>query len=173
MLTFIARLKRLIGLTVCLILTISAARPTVMAEESKPIRALLILGGCCHDYKEQQTILTKGIAARVNVQWAIGYDPDTGTTHLNPWYEKDDWAKGFDVVVHDECCSDVKDIKTVEKILKPHRWNVKHGGRTYHEVPLGEHGRRKNPEIETGHIRGLVRFFEIPESCYSQFLDLS
>ena len=60
-----------------------------------------------------------------------------------------------------------------EKILKPHRWNVKHGERTYHEVPLGEHGRRKNPEIETGHIRGLVRFFEIPESCYSQFLDLS
>ncbi len=92
-----------------------------MAEDPKPIRALLVLGGCCHDYKEQQKILTKGISARANVQWAISYDPDTGTKHLNPWYEKDDWAKGFDVVVHDECCSDVNDIKTVEKILKPHR----------------------------------------------------
>lgn len=93
----------------------------VSAAEPEPIRALLILGGCCHDYKEQQALLTKGISARANVQWAISYDPDTGTKHLNPWYEKDEWAKGFDVVVHDECCSDVTDLKIVEKILQPHR----------------------------------------------------
>lgn len=91
------------------------------AEEPKPIRALLILGGCCHDYKEQQTLLTTGISARANVQWAISYDPDTGTKHLNPRYEQEGWATGFDVVVHDECCSDVTDLKTVEKILQPHR----------------------------------------------------
>jgi type 1 glutamine amidotransferase len=104
------------------ILGLAAVDPSsVGADEPKPIRALLILGGCCHDYKEQQALLTKGISARANVQWKISYDPDTGTEHLNPWYEKDDWAKGFDVVVHDECCSNVKDIKTVEKILKPHR----------------------------------------------------
>ncbi|HTI50310.1 MAG TPA: ThuA domain-containing protein [Planctomycetaceae bacterium] len=90
-------------------------------DEPRPVQALLILGGCCHDYKEQQQIVTRGISARANVQWAIAYDPDTTTRHLNPWYEKDDWAKGFDVVVHDECCSDVKDLKIVEKILKPHR----------------------------------------------------
>jgi len=59
-----------------------------------------------------------------------------------------------------------------ERIPKPHRWNVKHGGRIYHEVPLGEHGRRKNPEIETGHIRGLVKFFGIPKTCYEKFVDL-
>jgi type 1 glutamine amidotransferase len=91
------------------------------ADDSKPIRALLVIGGCCHDYKKQQEILTKGISARANVQWAISYDPDTGTKHLNPLYTSDDWAKGFDVVVHDECTSDVKDIKAVERILKPHR----------------------------------------------------
>jgi len=99
----------------------SAAASSAAAQEQKPIRALLVLGGCCHDYKEQQHVLTKGVSARANVQWTISYDADTGTKHLNPWYEKDDWAKGFDVVVHDECCSDVNDIKTVEKILKPHR----------------------------------------------------
>jgi type 1 glutamine amidotransferase len=94
---------------------------TATAEEPPPIRALLVLGGCCHDYKAQQTLLTQGVSARANVQWAISYDPDTGTKHLNPWYEKDGWAKGFDVVVHDECCSDVKDLPTVQKILQPHR----------------------------------------------------
>lgn len=104
------------------ILGLAGAVPSpAAAEEQKPIRALLVLGGCCHDYKEQQHVLTKGVSARANVQWTISYDPDTGTRHLNPWYEKDDWARGFDVVVHDECCSDVKDVNTVEKILKPHR----------------------------------------------------
>jgi type 1 glutamine amidotransferase len=90
-------------------------------DEVKPIRALLVIGGCCHDYKKQQEIITKGVSARANVEWAIAYDPDTGTKHLNPVYEKDDWSKGFDVIVHDECCSDVKDLKVVERILKPHR----------------------------------------------------
>jgi type 1 glutamine amidotransferase len=91
------------------------------ADEPKPVRALLVIGGCCHDYKKQQDLLMKGISARANVQWAVSYDPDTGTKHLNPVYEKDDWAKGFDVVLHDECSADVKDPKIVERILKPHR----------------------------------------------------
>lgn len=116
-------IRRLVPLAVLFAVAIGLSRTPAPAavEEIKPIRALLVLGGCCHDYKMQQELITKGISARANVQWAISYDPDTGTKHLNPWYEKEDWAKGFDVVVHDECCSDVKDIKTVEKILKPHK----------------------------------------------------
>jgi type 1 glutamine amidotransferase len=90
-------------------------------EDPKPIRALLVIGGCCHDYKKQKDIITKGVSARANVQWAIAYDTDTGTKHLNPVYESADWAKGFDVVIHDECCSDVKNTETIEKILKPHK----------------------------------------------------
>jgi type 1 glutamine amidotransferase len=91
------------------------------ADEAKPIRALLVIGGCCHDYKKQKDILTQGISSRANVQWAISYDPDTGTKHLNPIYEKEHWAQGFDVVVHDECCADVKDLKVIDHILEPHR----------------------------------------------------
>jgi hypothetical protein len=95
--------------------------PAPAAEETKPIRALLVIGGCCHDYKKQQDLLMKGISARANVQWAVSYDPDTGTKHLNPIYEKEDWSNGYDVVLHDECCSDVKDLKVIDRILKPHR----------------------------------------------------
>jgi type 1 glutamine amidotransferase len=94
------------------------------AEEDKdsgPIKALLVIGGCCHDYEKQKDILTRGISGRANVQWEIAYDPDKGTKHLNPAYEKPDWAKGFDVVVHDECCSDVKDLTLINRILDPHR----------------------------------------------------
>ncbi len=83
--------------------------------------ALLVLGGCCHDYAHQKDIISKGISERANVEWTIAYDPDTGTKHLNPVYEKDDWSQGYDVVVHDECCADVKDLKIIDRILKPHR----------------------------------------------------
>jgi len=90
-------------------------------DDPKPIRALLVIGGCCHDYAKQKDILTKGISARANVQWTIAYDPDKGTKHLNPVYEKPDWAKGYDVIVHDECSADVKDIGLINRILEPHR----------------------------------------------------
>ncbi len=90
-------------------------------DPGKPIRALLVIGGCCHDYGKQKDILTQGISARANVVWTVAYDPDTSTKHLNPVYENPDWAKNFDVVVHDECSSDVKDLDVIDRILRPHR----------------------------------------------------
>lgn len=92
-----------------------------IGKPGKPIRALLVLGGCCHDYAHQKDILSKGISERANVEFTVAYDPDTSTKHLNPVYENPDWAKGFDVVIHDECSADVKDLPTIDRILKPHR----------------------------------------------------
>ena len=95
--------------------------PVLAAQDDKPIRALLVLGGCCHDYEKQKDIITKGISERANVQWSIAYDPDKGTKHMNPVYENPDWDKGFDVIVHDECSSDVKETDVINRILKPHK----------------------------------------------------
>src|SRR5262249_27551607 len=92
-----------------------SARPAV-AQEGKPLKALLVIGGCCHDYKAQQDILAKGLAERARVEVAIAYDPDTTTKHLNPVYEKTDWAAGYDVIIHDECSSDVKDLAVIDRI---------------------------------------------------------
>src|SRR3954466_2001125 len=97
-----------------LFLCLALALPASAAEAEKPIRVLIVLGGCCHDYAKQQKILADGLAARANVVCTIAYDPDTGTKHLNPVYEKKDWAKDFDVVVHDECSADVKDLDVIE-----------------------------------------------------------
>src|SRR5438552_6731622 len=67
----------------------SSARAEDKADD-KPIRALLVAGGCCHDYAKQKDLLTQGISARANVTWTISYDPAQGTKHLNPVYEKGD-----------------------------------------------------------------------------------
>lgn len=90
------------------------------APSGKTLRALLVIGGCCHDYARQKE-LTQGISERANVEWRVAYDTDTSTRHLNPVYESPDWAQGFDVVVHNECSADVKDLAVIDRILKPHR----------------------------------------------------
>jgi type 1 glutamine amidotransferase len=103
---------------------IAVALAVARAEDqpaAKPLKALLVIGGCCHEYNKQKDVLTKGVSARANVEWTVSYDSDTTTAHLNPVYEKPDWAKGFDVVVHDECSSDVKDPAVIERILAPHK----------------------------------------------------
>jgi hypothetical protein len=91
------------------------------AARQGPIRALLVVGGCCHDYSTQKDILTEGISARANVRWTVAYDPDKTTRHRNPVYHTSDWYLGFDVIVHDECSADVTDAAVLDRILKPHR----------------------------------------------------
>lgn len=93
-------------------------------KQSEPVRALLVIGGCCHDYLHQKNILTDGISARANVQWTIAYDTDDTGKRLNPIFKNPDWAKGYDVIVHDECSAEVKDLAEVERVLKPHREGV-------------------------------------------------
>jgi type 1 glutamine amidotransferase len=110
---------------VCVVLGLWLTPAAAFAAEVKPIKALLVTGGCCHDYAAQKKILTEGISARAPVEWTIEYreasDPKLATSIKFPIYENPDWAKGFDVVVHNECVSDVKDLDWIERILKPHR----------------------------------------------------
>ncbi|HUG18926.1 MAG TPA: ThuA domain-containing protein [Planctomycetaceae bacterium] len=108
---------------ICLILMLvplveSAAQPK---PAEKPIRALLVTGGCCHDYSRQKLILTRGISARANVVWTVVHQGGTTTDTEIPLYRDENWARGFDIVVHNECFSDAKDPAWVERILKPHR----------------------------------------------------
>ena len=88
---------------------------------SRPIHALLVTGGCCHDYARQKLILTRGISARANVRWTVVHQGGKATDSKIPLYQDPHWSRGFDVVVHNECFSNVKDIEWVENILKPHR----------------------------------------------------
>ena len=51
------------------VLCVVIAATTLAAKE--PIRALLITGGCCHDYSNQKRILADGIASRIDIDWTI------------------------------------------------------------------------------------------------------
>jgi type 1 glutamine amidotransferase len=91
------------------------------ASELKPLKVLLVTGGCCHDYDRQKLILSEGIGARAKVEFTIVQEGGKSTNHKVSIYEKDDWADAYDVVIHNECFSDVKEPAFTERILKPHR----------------------------------------------------
>jgi putative membrane-bound dehydrogenase-like protein len=101
---------------------ILAASPLAAAEA--PLRALLVCGGCCHDYETQSALLRDGIQARANVQVDVIRSEDNGTKPWFPIYEDKDWAKGYDVVIHDECAADVKDMPYVQHVIDAHKNGV-------------------------------------------------
>lgn len=91
------------------------------AAETKPLKALLIAGGCCHDYAKQHEILSKGIQSRANVQVDVVWTDDKSTNPPLPLYDNPDWAKGYDIIIHDECAAGLKDIGTIKRILDVHK----------------------------------------------------
>lgn len=110
-----------------------AATPDPAAAASstqpKPLKALMVCGGCCHDYEQQKGILSKGISARANVEWTIVHEgipegKDDKRKHRVSIYEKPDWWKGYDVVLHNECFGHVDDNAFVEGITAAHKAGV-------------------------------------------------
>lgn len=103
---------------------------TSVSAAPKPLRALVIAGGCCHDYAMQPIILKEGLEARAHleVDYVVAVDatqkPDRSTKARFEKYEKPDWAKGYDVIIHDECSADVKDVAYVKNILAAHKAGV-------------------------------------------------
>ena len=91
------------------------------ADAPKPLRILLITGGCCHDYAAQKDILKDGLEARANVVVDSLYSPDTSTHPPLAIFGNGDYAKGYDLVIHDECAADQSNPAVVEAVLKPHR----------------------------------------------------
>ena len=53
-----------------------------------------------------------------------------------------------------------------------HHWIVAFNGRQFRSLPLGAHGKRTNPEIEAGHVRAMVRMFELDAACVDKHVNL-
>jgi putative membrane-bound dehydrogenase-like protein len=104
-----------------LVLVLLCSFSLFSASAAEPLKALLIAGGCCHDYAKQHDILSKGIQGRANVQVDVVWTDDKSVTPPLPLYENPDWAKGYDIIIHDECAAGVKDMALVKRILDVHK----------------------------------------------------
>lgn len=88
---------------------------------AEPLKALLITGGCCHDYAKQHEVIAKGIQSRANVQVDVIWTDDKSTNPPLPVYDKADWAKGYDIIIHDECAASMNNKETLTRILDAHQ----------------------------------------------------
>jgi hypothetical protein len=53
---------------------------------------------------------------------------------------------------------------------REHNHCIQFEGRIFPSLPLGKHGKRKNPQIEAGHVKQMVRQLEIDPDCTKRHL---
>ncbi|WP_164100923.1 ThuA domain-containing protein [Candidatus Laterigemmans baculatus] len=97
-----------------------SSKPTSEAKASDPLRALLVTGGCCHDYPRQAEIITKGMNERIGrIEWTV-VNYGTERTGELAVYANPNWAAEYDIVVHNECYGGVTDPAVIQRIVEGH-----------------------------------------------------
>jgi len=86
----------------------------------KRLQALLITGGCCHNYPFQATALTSGIEKQVDVEFTVVNEGGKGTRAQISLYDDPKWADPYDVIIHNECFADTVNPDYIRKITKAH-----------------------------------------------------
>jgi len=114
---------------VTLLLLTASFTSAIHADESadssntkRHLRVLLVTGGCCHDYDFQ----TKQMIAAAKdqgqkIEWTVVNEGGKGTKARIELYSDPDWAKGYDVVVHNECFAGTSDPAYIRKITAAHK----------------------------------------------------
>lgn len=106
--------------SIAFLATFAFAFSALHAEDVKPLKILLITGGCCHDYAKQKDILKKGIEERINAEVTQVHTDDKSTKPPLAILGNPEYAKGYDLVIHDECAADIKDLAVIDGVIKPH-----------------------------------------------------
>lgn len=107
--------------SVALALTVSLS---FAAQAADPLKVLLITGGCCHDYAKQKDILKAGLEARANVVVTQVHTDDKSTNPPLAILGNPDYAKGYDLVIHDECAASVSNPEVIAGVLAPHKAGI-------------------------------------------------
>ena len=111
-------------LTILSALCLFSVSNTASAEEA-PLKILVITEGCCHDYGYQTESMMKALEERkVAAEWKVVSDGGKGTSAEIAFYDDPDWAKGFDVVIHNECFANTSNPDYIRKITAAHKAGV-------------------------------------------------
>jgi|GEM_PF-2252361 hypothetical protein len=109
----------LAGLILC-----SVVSSSLQADDA-PLQILVITDGCCHDYAYQTESMQKAFKrADVAAEWTVVAEGGKGTQAEIKFYDDPDWAKGFDVVIHNECFANTDNPEYIRKITDAHKAGV-------------------------------------------------
>lgn len=114
----------MLRMTQCFALLLALA-PCALQAEDGPLQILVITEGCCHDYGYQTESMQKALKARdVAAEWTVISEGGRGTQAEIAFYDDPDWAKGFDVVIHNECFANTDNPDYIRKITSAHKAGV-------------------------------------------------
>lgn len=103
-------------------LTFYSTMPAALAAD---VKILIITGGCCHDYKYQTEAIQEAFKEqKIDVDWKVVDDGGKGTKAQIDLYDDPNWAKGYDVVIHNECFANTTDEAYIKKITAAHEAGV-------------------------------------------------
>ncbi|MFT5467274.1 MAG: type 1 glutamine amidotransferase [Verrucomicrobiales bacterium] len=102
----------------------SSAEDEKKLYTGEPIKALLITGGCCHNYVFQATTLLAATQKKADIEWAVINEGGNGTEAKIKFYDDPDWAKNYDVVIHNECFANTTDPEYIRRITEAHKAGV-------------------------------------------------
>ena len=82
-----------------------------------------MVGGGYHDYARQKDLIKEGIEQRayVTIELAFVAAANNETKSKFETFAKPDWAKNYDVIIHDECSADLTDADYIAQLLAPHK----------------------------------------------------
>jgi type 1 glutamine amidotransferase len=97
-----------------------AEKEVAIIKKDEPIKVLIVTGGCCHDYEFQSAAMIAGIPKHAKVDITL-VNEGKGTDAKIPLYDDPNWAKPYDVVIHNECFANTKDEAYIRKITEAHK----------------------------------------------------
>jgi uncharacterized protein len=104
-----------------LALVVPVAHAASKSKPNAPLRALLITGGCCHDYDLQSKALSEGSQKFAAITWTVVNEGGKGTSAEISLYNDPNWARPYDVVVHNECFANTDKPEYIRKITAAHK----------------------------------------------------
>jgi hypothetical protein len=88
-------------LLVVLAVALSFALPAARGEEAAKLKAVMYVGGCCHDYKTMPVVLKEKIEALANVSIDIKSVPKPAD--MVAAFNDPKFGEGYDVIIYDIC----------------------------------------------------------------------
>lgn len=108
------------ALSFLLLITMLAAVAHPAYSHAEPLNILIVNGGCCHDYAQQGTVLQSILNTHLGANAVLALSPSNKPNARFEIYQKADWARGYDLVIHNECSANVTDRAYVKRILDAH-----------------------------------------------------
>ncbi len=90
------------------------------AKKGEALKVLIVTGGCCHDYEFQSAAMIEGIPKHAKVDFTL-INEGKGTDAQIGLYDDPNWAKPYDVVIHNECFANTRDEAYIRKITDAHK----------------------------------------------------